>query len=191
MFKPMLVTCVLFTLGACSQPFNEYLPHPADEVPPPAPASTANPGPQVARGQYLVGLLGCGSCHSNGALTGKPNLRQLLAGSDTGIAWSNPLYDRNPAIVFPSNLTPDMETGLGRWSVQEIVKMLETGAGRHGQNIWVMPWPSYQYIAPEDATAIAVYLKSLPALQHKVPADVPRGQPASAPFIHVGIYHSK
>ncbi|MEX2132054.1 MAG: hypothetical protein WD772_11270, partial [Pseudohongiellaceae bacterium] len=109
---------------------------------------------QVEHGRYLVGLLGCGSCHTDGALIGEPNNQRLLAGSGTGIAYSNPLAVANPGVVYPSNLTPDNETGLGNWSLEQIVTMIRAGTDNHGvQTIPVMPWPAYANITGDDATA--------------------------------------
>ena len=147
---------------------------------------------EVNRGRYLVGLLGCGSCHTNGALVGMPNSAHLLAGSDTGIAYSNPLAERNPGIVYPANLTPDMETGIGSWALDDILRMLQTGVDRHsGQTLPVMPWPSYANITLEDSRAIAGYLLSLPPVRHQVPANVRPGQRATAPYVHFGVYQSR
>jgi mono/diheme cytochrome c family protein len=188
---------VLLALCACTAAYNPLEDYeqltPATRLE--APEALANPDfapADIARGKYMVGLLGCGSCHTNGALVGTPNAAQLLAGSDTGIAYTNPFVVRNPGVVYPANLTPDMQTGLGSWSVQDIVTMLQTGVDKHsGQTLPVMPWPSYANIEATDAIAIASYLKSLPAVQHKVPANVRPGQSANSPFVHFGVYQSK
>ena len=195
--RTLSLLCLLLALSACETPYNPLKDYkqlnPSTDMPVPTPASNDNfSAEQVARGQYLVALLGCGSCHTNGALVGSPNMQQLLAGSDTGIAWSNPLVDRNPGVVYPANLTPDIETGTGSWSTPEIIAMIQTGVSKHsGQTLPVMPWPSYANIHAEDATAIAAYLKSLPPVRHQVPANVQRGQRSTAPFIHFGVYQSK
>lgn len=190
-----LVTLVLL-LSSCSTAYNpledfEQL-NPATQLEAPAARTDSNFSVQdVARGKYLVGLLGCGSCHTNGALIGEPNMAQLLAGSDTGIAWTNPLTDRYPGVVYPANLTPDVNTGIGSWSVTEIVAMIQTGVDKHsGQTLPIMPWPSYANILTEDATAIAAYLLSLPPVQHQVPVNVRPGQRARAPYVHFGVYRS-
>ncbi len=173
MRKLLLAVAALLLLQACSLFSNPF----------------EDSGKQ-ARGEYLVALLGCGSCHTPGALLGKPNLQQALAGSDTGIAWNNPLLEPLPGILYPPNLTPDIETGIGSWSVQEVARMIRTGLGKHGQTRWVMPWPSYGKLAEEDAIAIAFYLKSLPPVQHKVPADLKPGQKTESQFIHLGVYQN-
>jgi len=123
---------------------------------------------------------------------GLPNQSQLLAGSDTGIAYSNPFQTRNPGIVYPSNLTPDPDTGIGDWTLQQITTMVQAGIDNHGsRTLPVMPWPSYTNINDEDALAIAMYLKSLPPVRHRVPANVAPGRRATAPYVHFGVYQSR
>ncbi|MDT8399292.1 MAG: hypothetical protein RQ899_11815 [Pseudomonadales bacterium] len=190
------LACLSF-LAACSSPYNpladyEQLNPSTILATPEATANTDYPAEQVARGKYMVGLLGCGSCHTNGALIGEARQNQLLAGSDTGIAYSNPLAVNNPGVVYPANLTPDMETGIGSWTIDQIITMLQTGVDNHsGQTLPVMPWPSYAHIEAEDALAIASYLKSLPPVRHRVPTNVAPGRKATAPFVHFGVYRSK
>jgi len=147
---------------------------------------------QLSRGKYLVGLLGCGSCHSDGALVGNPVEGRLLAGSQTGIAFTSPFVDKNPGVVYPPNLTSDMETGLGTWSINQLVQMVRMGTRDHSaRSIPVMPWPAYANITSPDALAIAAYLKSLAPVHHDVPRNVAPGQKAPAEFIHFGVYQSK
>lgn len=184
-------------LAACSTAYNPLDDYeqltPATMLDSPAAVANAQfPAEEVAHGQYLVGLLGCGSCHTNGALTGQPVAGQLLAGSDTGIAWSNPLAVRDPGVVFPPNLTPDAETGIGTWSVDEVIRMIQTGVNNHnGQTLPVMPWPAYANITPADARAIAGYLLSLPPVRHRVPDNVRPGQHTDAAYIHFGVYRNR
>ena len=144
------------------------------------------------RGRYLVGLLGCASCHTQGALIGQPDSTLALAGSRIGIAYTNPMTGRHPGVVYPGNLTPDEQTGLGKWSEEEIVTLLRSGMGRHGrQTRPIMPWISYAQLNDEDAAAIARYLKRLTPVQHRVPAAVAPGTPAQTPLVHVGLYRSQ
>ena len=146
----------------------------------------------VDRGQYLVGLLGCGSCHTDGALVGAPVPGRALAGSSIGIAYSNPLAVPRPGVLYASNLTPDMETGIGSRSLTDLARMIRLGVNEHGsQTIPVMPWPAYVNIAEQDAQAIAMYLKSLAPVSHQVPDNVRPGQRASAPFVHFGVYQTR
>jgi len=163
----------------------------------PAPAPVAgNFAPehrfQVERGRNLVELLGCGSCHTDGALEGAPKLNKSLAGSRIGIAYSNPLGTERPGIVYPPNITPDKKTGVGLWSDQDIERAIRIGLGRHtGRRIAVMPWQGYTKMTDEDVTAIVSYLRSIEPVEHQVPDEVEPGQKASSPFVYYGIYRSR
>lgn len=157
-------------------------------LPEAAPSPNYTPD-QLQRGRYMVGLLGCGSCHTDGALVGAPVPSRLLAGSDTGIAYTSPFVDDYPGVVYPPNLTPDMETGLGSWTMERLVQMIRVGTTDHSsRTIPVMPWPAFVNITEEDAFAIAAYLKSLAPVRHEVPANVSPGQPAPAAYVHFGVY---
>jgi len=196
---PLLLPLLLCTLllTACSNTFNPLKDYeqltPSTILESPEPAAQSNyPADRVAKGKYLTGLLGCGSCHTNGALVGLPRQDQLLAGSSTGIAYSNPMQESNPGIVYPSNLTPDMATGIGSWSIAQIVTMVQAGIDNHGsRTLPVMPWPSYANINDEDANSIAMYLKSLPPVRHQVPQNVQVGKKAVVPFVNLAVYLSR
>jgi mono/diheme cytochrome c family protein len=147
---------------------------------------------KVARGAYLIELLGCGACHTNGAFEGEPDMERALAGSGTGIAFSNPLGDERPGIIFPANITPDKETGIGLWSDAQIGKAIRAGVGRHGgRRIAMMPWPGYAKLTDDDLAAMVAFLRSIKPIANKVPEEVAPGQRARDPFVYFGVYRSK
>ena len=146
----------------------------------------------VSRGEYLVELLGCGACHTEGALVGEPEIDMALAGSSIGIAYTSPFESDYPGIVFAPNLTPDRDTGIGRWTDEEIKDAVRTGLGRHGPNrILVMPWQGYARITEDDAWAIVAYLRSIEPIENQVPVDVPVGRSTDETYVHFGVYRSK
>jgi mono/diheme cytochrome c family protein len=146
---------------------------------------------QVRRGEYLVELLGCGACHTDGALDGVPDFDRALAGSRIGIAYSNPLGTDNPGVIYPSNLTPDEETGIGAWSDIQIERAIRAGLARHaGKQIAAMPWQGYAKLTQEDMTAIVAYLRSIKPVSHKVPDEVLAGDESGHPFVYFGVYRS-
>lgn len=135
---------------------------------------------EIARGQYLTTIMDCAGCHTPGALAGQPDFARQLAGSAIGFALPG------GGIVYPKNLTPDAETGLGRWSEDEIARAVRQGQSRNGRVlIPVMPWPSYAVLTEADARAIAVYLKSVPPVRFEVPRDVRPGETPAAPYMTV------
>ena len=145
----------------------------------------------VERGEYLVELLGCGGCHTDGALEGAPHTGKALAGSSIGIAYMNPFNNDRPGVVYPSNITPDPETGIGEWSDNQIAAAVRSGLGRHmSRRIAVMPWQGYAKLTDEDTNAIVAYLRSIRPVRNKVPKEVKPGERASAPFVYFGTYRS-
>ncbi len=143
----------------------------------------------VERGEYLVELLACGSCHTDGALIGEPDMSHAMAGSRTGIAYTSPLDDRWPGVIYPPNITPENSTGIGNWSDLQIGNAIRAGIGRHGnRRITAMPWQGYAMMSDEDVAAIVSYLRSIRPIKHEVPAAVEPGRESSHPFVYFGVY---
>ncbi len=162
-----------------------------------APADAGKPSAgyskeQVAQGKYIVDLLGCGTCHTDGALVGEYNPERYLAGSNVGIAYTNPLMQKNPGVLYPPNLTPDPATGIGNWSDEQLEMMIRTGMDRQGhRELPVMPWPVYQKIKDEDVRAIVAYLRSLKPVKHQVPENVKPGRKTASEYVYFGIYQDR
>jgi len=135
---------------------------------------------QVERGQYLAHIMDCGGCHHTGAFTPQPNLETPLAGSDIGFEMPG------MGVFYPPNLTPDKETGLGKWSDAEIITAFTTGMRPDGRQLApMMPWMSYAHINADDATALVAYLRSLPPVKHKVPGPFAASDKPAAPYFTV------
>ncbi len=194
MYRFTAMTGLLFLLNACAgyNPEEDYdlvIPARLNAV---QVVDSHYPEEQVERGRYLADLLACGTCHTVGALAGEPDQTRYYGGSDIGIAYTSPFEGNRPGILYPANITSDPETGIGRWTDEEIMRLIRTGVDRHGShNVSVMPWQGYTQIVDEDAMAIVAFLRSLKPVIHKVPANVLPGQKHSAPFVHFGVYRSK
>lgn len=118
----------------------------------------------IARGEYLVGIVGCTDCHTPGHFLGQPDFDRHLGGSDVGFEVPG------LGTFLGPNLTPDRETGLGAWTTAEIVAAITTGVRPDGRVLApVMPWMGYSTLTNADALAIASYLQSLPAVVNEVP----------------------
>ena len=119
---------------------------------------------QADRGKYLVAIAGCNDCHTPGYFFGKPEMDRYLGGSEVGFEIPG------LGVFHGPNLTPDPTTGLGNWSVGQIVTALQTGKRPDGRELApIMPWRAFANLTKDDATAIAVFLKSLPPVKNKVP----------------------
>ncbi|UCR81735.1 c-type cytochrome [Pseudomonas chlororaphis] len=118
--------------------------------------------PVVSRGAYLVEGLGhCGACHTPRALTMQEKALSASEGSHF-LAGSAPLEG-----WIAKSLRGDHKDGLGSWSEEQLVQFLKTGRSDRGAVFGGMSdvvVHSMQYMSEEDLTAIARYLKSLPAV---------------------------
>jgi mono/diheme cytochrome c family protein len=120
---------------------------------------------QVERGKYLVTLGSCTDCHTPGYFFGKPEMARYLGGSEVGFEIPG------LGVFHGPNLTPDSETGLGSWTIAQIVTAIQAGRRPDGRELApIMPWRAFANMTKDDATAIAVFLKSIPAVKNKVPA---------------------
>jgi mono/diheme cytochrome c family protein len=143
-------------------------------------ASPAVAQDRIERGAYLAAVMDCSGCHTTGALLGKPDPQRHLAGSEVGF------HIPQLGIFYPPNLTPDPETGLGKWSEADIIKAVRTGERPDGRVLApVMPYRSYSRLSDADAQDLAAYLKSLKPIRHQAPAMVGATEEATAPYLTV------
>lgn len=125
---------------------------------PPLPAITAPVPPPaddpVARGEYLVTIANCRTCHAP-TKGGQELPDRYMAG---GVYFTTPFGN------FPTpNITPDEETGIGAWTDDEIKRVLTTGVRKNGAMVKanLMPWWLYKNLTEKDLNAIVAYLRSL------------------------------
>jgi mono/diheme cytochrome c family protein len=116
----------------------------------------------IERGEYLVHAGGCITCH-----TDKKGHGPYLAG---GRALKT-LF----GTFYTPNITPDPETGIGRWSDDDFVRAFREGVNPKGKNLYpAFPYTSYTGITRGDLLAIKAYLFSLPPTHHpNRPHDLP------------------
>lgn len=149
---------------------------------------------EIERGRYLVTGFGCADCHSPwivGARGPEPDPARYLAGhpaemqlppapeptgpwlvsaAATNTAWAGPW-----GVSFTANLTPDEETGLGRWTAEDFIAALRNGRhqGRGRELLPPMPFAAIRTLSDVDLRAMFAYLRSIPALENRVPEPLP------------------
>jgi mono/diheme cytochrome c family protein len=132
---------------------------PRETPPPKAPTSG------IARGEYLVKAVGhCGECHTPRTMTMASDNSRFLAGTAKG-----------PEDQAMPNITPDPDTGIGKWSVEEIADYLGGGLKPDGDvagglmgEVIEGTLAGYKHMTRADLVAIAQYLKSIPAVRNKI-----------------------
>ena len=135
----------------------------------------------IARGKYLVTLASCNDCHTPGYFLGKPDFSKTLGG------LGRRLYDPGSGAFFGPNLTPDKETGLGKWTDDQIVSAITAGVAADGRRLApIMPYAGLSHLTSEDAHAIVAYLRSLPPVKNAVPGPFgPKETPTELVFVIV------
>lgn len=164
-------------------------------------ADDKNVADKIARGKYIVATSGCHDCHTPwkmGPDGPAPDMDRMLSGHPEGMAvppapkpdgpWLVSVAATNTAwsgpwgVSFTANITPDKETGIGKWTLRNFRDMLRTG--RHmGQGRPVlppMPVPVYRNLTEADTEALFTYLQSIPPIRNRVPEPLPPAVPVAA-----------
>lgn len=105
------------------------------------------PADVVARGKYLAQAADCAACHT--APGGAPFAGGLAMQSGFGT-------------IYATNITPDPDNGVGRWTADDFWRALHDGVRRDGQQLYpAMPYTSYRGMTRADADAIYAYVMQL------------------------------
>ncbi len=132
----------------------------------------------VDRGRYLMlGPVACGNCHDGRGPDGAPLPGMHLAGGFR--------LDELPAFdTYARNITPDVDTGIGNWTDDQIVTAIREGKTREGEAIGPpMPIFTYNNMSNDDVRAIVAYLRTVPAVHNEVPDavyNIPKATPPPA-----------
>lgn len=122
---------------------------------------------RVARGKYIfTALSACQVCHSQHDYTkhGHP----VIPGTE-GAGQVIPFRGLPGRVVAP-NLTPDMETGSGSWTDDQLARAIREGIGHDGRTLFpLMPYGEYRALSDEDIASLVVYLRTLPPVHHELP----------------------
>lgn len=140
-------------------------------IPSPAPPlreKAPDPSNRVEYGKYLVTIASCGDCHT------KREKGEKVPGMD--YAGGLKFEMRSGGEIQSANITPDPETGIGRWTEAEFLDRFKSVANApeeslalNGRKNTEMPWRDYGGMTSEDLTAMFAYLRTLPPVRHAVP----------------------
>jgi mono/diheme cytochrome c family protein len=116
----------------------------------------------LARGTYLMdSIVACGNCHVQRD-KGKPLPDKGLSGGM--------VFDEPPFKAHASNITPDPETGIGKWTDEQLGRAIREGIRPDGTVIGPpMPIAFYRGLSDNDLKAIVAYLRAQPPVKNAVP----------------------
>jgi mono/diheme cytochrome c family protein len=108
------------------------------------------PASAMTRGEYLVNVGGCVHCHTNKWYEPMAGQRRL---------------DSPFGAFYPPNITPDLETGIGKWTEVDFFRAMRDGISPAGSPYYpAFPYRAYSAINDEDLRAIFEYLRSVPPI---------------------------
>ncbi|HEX6832637.1 MAG TPA: cytochrome c [Rudaea sp.] len=143
----LVVAAVLFERQGGFAPFR---------VPRGGPRDAAQDAATIRRGEYLAHLGNCAVCHTT---RGGP-----------AFTGGRP-FTTDYGIIHSTNLTPDVETGIGDWSLPEFAHVLRNGVSRHGVLYPVFPYAHFASLKDDDIAAIYAYLRSLTPVRAPTPQN--------------------
>jgi len=116
-------------------------------------AAAAADRPATARGEYLFRAAGCANCHTDRPGKGRP-----LAGGRRLVTKFG--------VFYPPNITPDPETGIGRWREADFIRAMRRGLDPQGRHYYPsFPYTAYTKLTDEDLKAMWAYLRAQPAVK--------------------------
>lgn len=116
----------------------------------------------LERGKYLMDTIAaCGNCHTAQGPEGPVAGRELAGGIE---------FREGFGVAIAANITPDPETGIGKWTDEQIIAAIREGKRPDGSIIGPpMPIALYRDMSDEDVRAIVAYLRQVKPVKHAVP----------------------
>ncbi|GKX62144.1 cytochrome c [Pragia fontium] len=112
---------------------------------------------QISRGQYLVRAADCEACHTGPG-------RAPFSG---GVALDTPF-----GTIYGTNITPDPDAGIGRWTSDDFYSAITKGVTPSGRHLYpAMPYTSYKEITRKDADDIYAFLMTRSAVTQPAPEN--------------------
>lgn len=151
MKKPAAVTALfvlaLAAAGGCNAPLPAATP----------PAPSAIDARVVQRGAELAAVGNCRTCHT----------RRDGAGYAGGVPMHSPF-----GTIHSTNITPDLETGIGGWSLEAFRRAMREGVRDDGQHLYpAFPYDRFTRTTDEDIAAIYAYLMTVPPVRYEPPSN--------------------
>ena len=164
----LAVTLVLVACERAQEPAEPAAPAPAAAQPaaqpPAAPAveRVADGADVLTHGRYLVETIaGCGNCHTPHLPDGSLDASMAFAGA---FVIEEPIFR-----AYAKNITPDMETGIGAWTDEQIIDAIRNARRPDGTFLGPpMSFAWYKRMSDTDVRAIVAYLRTLRPIRNEV-----------------------
>jgi len=109
------------------------------------------------RGAYLAMAADCVACHTI------PGEQPFAGGDAIGTPFGK---------IYPPNITPDKETGIGDWTDAQFLRAMWHGIGRKGEHLYpAFPYTNFTKLSERDVLDIRAFLATIPAFSRKSTPD--------------------
>ena len=129
-------------------------------------AGTAAAQTPPDRGTYLVNsIVACGNCHTPQTPQGPAPGKEFSGGTR---------FQIEAGVAMAANITPDPETGIGRWTDAQLIRAIREGIGHDGRRLsLVMPYWKLSILTDDDVKSIVAYLRTLRPIRNRLPHWIP------------------
>ena len=134
---------------------------------------------RLERGRYIVeSTAHCFQCHSDVDYS-KPGAQPKAGQKGAGAVFAE---DGMEWLVAP-NITPDVETGAGSWTDEQLARAIREGIGHDGRRLFpVMPYENFRNMSDEDLASVITYIRSVEPVRNKLPkTQIPEPLKAALP----------
>lgn len=156
---PHVLLCGMFLAILLVLVVRSELPAEPDSLPGAKPLN-----PSIEKGRYLATIGNCVTCHTKS--DGPP------FGGGVAFHVAGGLFKQSTGIIYSTNITPDLKTGIGGWTEEEFSRAMRTGVSAGGDHLYpVFPYMSFSRINEEDMAAIYAYIMSMEPIEYNPPAS--------------------
>jgi nicotinate dehydrogenase subunit B len=133
--------------------------------------ATASASAMIAKGRQLAAIGNCNICHT----------------ADNGVTFAGGRPLQTPfGTIYATNITPDPQTGIGRWSKEDFRRAMHEGLAPGGRHLYpAFPYDHYTHVSDDDVDAIYAYLMTRDAVNASTPRNELRMPFGARPLIAV------
>jgi mono/diheme cytochrome c family protein len=128
---------------------------------------------RLKRGEYVANnVITCFRCHSERDWNspGAPLVSGKKGAGNFFVTGAGPVDPRKPAPkVFAANITPDPETGVGRWSDEALARAIRESVAPDGRSFPTKFHVGCRNLSDEDLSSVVVYLRTIPPVRNSAP----------------------
>jgi len=148
---------------------------------PPVPKPTGAEPAADKKGEYMASVMLCNHCHwtPNKEGTAPAGMDKMFSG---GLPMEFPPLGEGT--LFSRNITSDNDTGIGKWTEEQIFTAIKTMTKPDGKMIngpMILLQGGWAQLTDDDLKAVAKFIKALPAVKNKVPDSTFKPHPMGPP----------